>query len=667
MNPERAALFAHDTRDRTPRGPEADQSSRSRRPEQSSGAMEGVNPSRAAMIGDGQDHTPSRPSRDLARERGGAITNSPRRGGRHADGGALHEPPLDDRSGRPQLSDPRAGGRESHGQPPPSPPSQGAYRPSDRAAEQHVEKAGREPHPFPRYPPRETEADPRSTTHYDQNYGRLNPVQAAPEIPSGPRGRTRGSARGNQGAPQGGSGPPRGDGRFPAPEMPRPPSPGPSQERYLPTGPASGRSGRSSFEHGQPLSVPGGPIDNPAHMDRARGGYGMTNDAPIPDPASNPPGSGVHPDRLAQMRGPNSSLPPPPPAPVASRQHHGHGRHAAPSHYPPESPVQYPHQSSNSQMSQPVDINVPTGPSAGTERSRGGGRRQLAGIQSTLQQASANMPDVSRSTSNGNLRRGQQLPPSLPPPVQSTRQMLGNSDVQVLAGGSPAVTPGQERHDPLQREPMPPNGIEGVVPREGERSHRDRESRSDRPSRSSHRGDRDRNRERHADRERDRERGPQEARDGKEPREPREPRGSREGHDRRSITQPEALPPPRDSRRSGRDHSGRETMLPPLQPPPPPPPPMHQGGGRDLMAGREGRHHGGARPPMTPDEHGMMGGNIMVAPGPMPGPGGGGGGGRSSRGGHRQDDRPREDRGRKRRSEDGAGGMGGEREKRPRR
>lgn len=601
MNPERAALFAKETPDRS-RGHESERPARGRRPA-ANDSMEIVNPERAALIEDSKvTQTPSRPPRDEVRERG-PRTHSPRRGGRYGHESAAPDAARDERHDRPSSQDPRAMGRDPRDRSP-MPSAYRGERPMAREGDKGPGNRIREPSGFQDQPPRGPEPEYRPP-HQDHAYGRLNPIQNVADIPSGPRGRGRGAARGGHGGPQGL--PNRLDNRFPGSEADRPPTP----DRPPPTGPSSGRGRRGQYEQNSvPVTPSGTPGGNP-HPDRLRN---IGSGAPMPSPASsvNATPAGVHPERMAQI---GKSLPPPPPPPPGPPPH-SHGRHSMSQMSTPDRPSgPGPRQTPGSYAGSPAtDGGVPTGPASANERGRSGGsRRQLAGINSTLQQAQATMPEVSRS---GSMRRNQ------------PRQTLGNSDAQVLTGGSPMTTPVQERQDPLRAEPSgrgPQNGDDSSSRGEHERGRRDRESRSNRTSRRS-------------SRDRERERSPGRERESKE---------HREYRDRRSDAGPDSAREERGSRRSTRDQNSnpREPMGPPSS------------AGRDLMAGRETRHRN--------DGPGARGGGEDWN-------GNNGRGGRPGRGdvSSRPEDRRegREDRGRKRRSEDGVGSLSNERgEKRPRR
>lgn len=592
INPERAALLAKDT-DR-PRVPESDRPGRSRKnaPTEPSTTL---NPERAALI-ENRDSTPSRPPKEDGRGRD-TRGQSPRRGGRHGQEGTAAENGRDDRQDRQFTQDHRPSGRDPRERSP-LPATYRGERPMDRENDRTAANKARDAPGFHGPAPHGPESDYKAP-HQDHSYGRLQPIQSVTDIPFGPRGRGRGAARGGHGTPQ--NLPGRLDNRFAGNDTERPPTP----DRPPPTGPSSGRGRRGGYEQSNTgPATPSGTPSGPQERTRNAGhGQGM----PSPAPANATP-TGVHPERLAQM---NKTLPPPPP-PGPPPAHHGHGRQPMPNpaaHTPDRGSGNGPRQMPTSYSGSPAgDLNVPTGPASTNERSRNGGsRRQLAGINSTLQ---ANMPEPHRSSSG---RRNQ------------PRQMLGNSDVQVLTGGSPISTPSQERQDPLRHEalnraPANANGEEASGRGESERGRRDREGRSTRPSR---RGSRERDRERSLGRERE----------GKE---------HREYRDRRSGVG-EGGREERDSRRANRDQSSstREPMGPPSST------------GRDAAAGRESRHRGDGQGGRTGEDWANN---------------------RSQRGGFRDggsrsEERRegREDRGRKRRSEEGVGGLSSEREKRPRR
>ncbi|KAF9873234.1 THO complex subunit 2 [Colletotrichum karsti] len=372
-----------------------------------------INPERAALIGETtRPEPPSRPARDEPRDRGTPRGHSPRRSGRFNP--ETPDAGRDDRHGRSHHSDHRSSAREAHNESPAPNPR------NDRASDREGDK-GRDAFLGPS---RGAEAD---HNRQDQNYGRLNPIQSVltNEPPSGPRGRGRTAARGGPMNPPNS----RSDGRFPPTDSPAQPD-----ERHPPTGPASGRGRRNQNAPNQSVNSPTTATPTPApHPDRGR----TLNQGPAASPSQTPggpPATGVHPDRLAQI------APPPPPPPPAQPANHGHSR-------PPLPPINTPDRPSggsgrNSQTPTgpfpgPTD-GAPSGP-ASTDRGRSGGsRRQLAGINSTLQQAQANMPESNRGTTI----RGR----------GAARGSIMGSDAQVLTGASPMTTPTQERPDPIRQD-----------------------------------------------------------------------------------------------------------------------------------------------------------------------------------------------------------------------
>ncbi|KAK1635066.1 THO complex subunit 2 [Colletotrichum phormii] len=620
VNPARLALIQGDQpgrsnrSDRTPRSSETDRrSGRGPRPQETQGheqrtpdqrapepdRAEMINPERAALIGEPRTEVPARPARDEVRDRNAPRGHSPRRSGRF-NPEAPADPARDDRHGRSHHSDHRSSGRETHAEPP-------AYNPrTERIGDRDGDRSGQDKSREAFMgPSRNSEPDHGRTAHQDQNYGRLNhPIQSvvAPnEVPLGPRGRGRASARGGSaGTPNS-----RSDGRFPNADSPAAP-----EERHPPTGPAaSGRGRRNQYESNAPVNSPSAMTPTPAaHPDRSR----AINSGPAgsPTPASGGPtlAPGIHPDRLAQIA-------PPPPPPPGQPPSHGHSR-------PPVAPINTPDRPSGGQggnirtptgsFPTPTD-GVPSGPSSNDRGRSGGSRRQLAGINSTLQQAQANMPETNRGTSI----RGRGV----------ARGSIAGSDAQVLTGASPVSTPVQER--PVGQERAQTNG-EDHQQTEHDRGRREHRSERGRHSRRS---------------SRERERSPGRERDGKEPREHRE---RRSGAQNQSSTGREE----REPRRSGREPSGstRESHANPA----------HGSSRENTGSSRETRHRndrgdGGRGDVATGTRNEEWAGNQRGAPRGGP-----------REGGLRPNDDRREDRGRKRRSEDAAG-FPSEREKRQRR
>ncbi|KAL0933295.1 THO complex subunit 2 [Colletotrichum truncatum] len=557
-----------------------------------------INPERAALIGETRTEPPARPARDEARDRGTPRGHSPRRSGRFnpdtPDAGR------DDRHGRSHHSDHRSSAREMANDLPAMNPRND--RPADREGDRFGPDKGREAFLGPNRGP---ESD---HNRQDHNYGRLNPIQSVVtnDPPSGPRGRGRAAARGGaMNTPNS-----RGDGRFTNTDSPAP------DERHPPTGPASGRGRRNQYDSNQSLNSPTAATPTPAtHPDRARALNSGPAGSPMPPASGGPSGPGVHPDRLAQI------APPPPPPPPGQPSNHGHSRPPLPPLNTPDRPMGGPGgniRTPTGNFPGPMDVGPPSGPASNDRGRSGGSRRQLAGINNTLQQAQATMPESNRST---NIRgRG------------AARGSIAGSDAQVLTGASPISTPTQERPDPVRQDRVQPNGDDQM---QNEHNRSRREHRSDR-GRQSRRGSRER------------ERSQERERDPKEPREYRDRRSGAQGH---SSNREE-----REPRRSGRDPSGSTSESHSNAP---------HGSNRESMggSGREQRHRsdrgeGGRGEGGSGGRNEEWSGNTRGTP----------------RGGHRDggprqnDDRrePREERGRKRRSED-AVGLSNDREKRQRR
>ncbi|ROT40747.1 hypothetical protein SODALDRAFT_396360 [Sodiomyces alkalinus F11] len=609
-------------------------------PEPGHDRPEMMNAERAALFQDGRPQPPSRPPRDEVRDRGAIRASSPRPGpgGRHHPD-ATGDMVRDDSNGpgRPPYADRRGHPRESRGEGPPGPHA----RSTD---------GDREDRPAPDNNTREAFLG-RSSDHdhgrprQDDTYGRLNyPIQSVVnDVPSGPRGRGSRPMRGNANALN--TPPPRMNDRF----QPRADNHAgiDLEERNAPSGPAgSGRGTRSQFATG-PGSV------GPSHPPGPTPDRGRQNRADMPASSPRQPGpetpvvSGVHPDRLAQISG----APPPPPGPGSS---HGPGHHTRQSQLG-GTPDRQPVTPSDSGRTLPRHVHVndspapdmapPTGPAASSssDRRRGGGRRQLEGINSMLQQAQ----DPNRSS----IGRG-----------RSSRVNLANSDAQVLTGGSPVTTPSNERSDPVRQQDKTAANAEERVRGERERGRdRDRDRDRDRE-----RGDRERERgrESHRERERDRDRG---HRDGERP-----SRGSRRSSRDRSLKHEQEHN--KDSREyrdrqgtapGGREESRRSALdtgsTGSREAPEPAPHGREAGGG-----GRESRHRSsreGAAASASGSKGEDWGGSMRGHPR---------GGPPRDRGLRTGDERRgdagreggREDRGRKRRSEDAAGFPT---EKRPRR
>jgi len=612
-----------------------------------------VNPGRAALINDTRA-PPPRPARDEPRERVSSRTQSPRAAERRNAEPIPGDRTRDDRHGRPHHAESHPSNRDGHGPPSHLP---GRERPLDRDNDRTMPDRARERSFQEPSSSRHPDADHGRLNHQDPNYGRLNPV-AGSEIPSGPRGRGRDAARVSSV-----NGPPhRPDDHIPAAETHRAPTP----ERQPPTGPSGSRTSRRGRGHdANPTMTPTAPASVPPaatviHPERAGR---IDSPGPSRTPAQAPPSSspapsaGVHPDRLGQIGGQ-------PPTRPASRANlaplQTPDRHApAPTGSGPPAPrPSVPDVASVSASDHLGGRTTPTGPASSVDRSRNRSERLMRGIQDTI--------------SGGSNRRS------------GPRGHIAGSDAQVLAGGSPVTTPVQERHDPMRRDfgpdrappasgpasttPREPRGpplddFHGSTGRDGDRNYR-REHRSDRSGRPSRRSSR--------------ERSPERDRDSKTQRDYRERRPEGPGA------------PLNDSR-----DADRERPIPPSLPPPPRRPvrepnsanmePLGGLNNRDpnrepLGGARDSRHRGDSRGEPRGEGRGEGRGEIRGegrgdgggrAPEEWAGPGRGGRGGGGPRdsgfrpGDERRDQR--EDRGRKRRSDEGVGSLGSEREKRQRR
>lgn len=451
VNPERARLISANEDNKRP----------------TNTPVESINPARAALINDGRSG--GRP-RDESRDRNGHHSSSPRRDrpeSRSAD------PSREERTERHRF-DHNTSSRNARSEP---------QAPSGPRGEREQDRLGsersRDVNPFSGAPGSRNEAD---HTKQDPNYGRLNITPSATETanpPDAPRGRGRNMARG----PAGSSQQPisRADSRHSNLEQPHR---GASPDRAQPpSGPASSRARRG------PMAPPPGntPFSNQAtasspttgiHPDRLRhlgaGPAGASSSQP-PSPTSSAISVGVHPDRLGRI----DAQPPSGPA----QQRHGQ-------------PLQTPERSSiptgpgGRQLSgslpptplsdRGTPMSAPTGPAATNDRSRGNGRRQLAGINNLLQGTQAAVPEPpSRS---GSLRG------------RSSRTNLAGSDAQVLTGASPVSIPVQERPEPLAAPGAgrgPSNGDDRSSRSDRDRSRRHHEH-GERSSRSSNHEGRER-------------------------------------------------------------------------------------------------------------------------------------------------------------------------------
>jgi THO complex subunit 2 len=405
--------------------------------------QEFINPERAALIsgekGSSRSDSPRR-ARDDPRDRPSSRPQSPRRYGSERD---LPDPRRDDRTSRNGHNDVHTALRRVEDSQPPAGPR--SERSTDRAGDWPSSDRSRDasafqPTQLPRPPvdPDHGRLNSSARPPLDPNFGRLN-VAPAQDIPSGPRGR---DSRGNRmpNAPQ-----PRRDGRVPT-EAPRATTP----EKQVPTGPSSTR---------QPRRTASGQLDQ------------LTNPAvSTPNtPVTAPPAPPIHPDRLKHL-GPQAVQPPTPtihpdrlkalsetaPAPPA----HQPTSHSKPSMPPVTTggPPSGPKGSQSSPISSgPNGLSAPTGPSSAVERTRGG-RRQLAGINTMLQQAQ-NGPDRMNFRGRGAARMNSGMhpetpnsapstpvvPPPPPPPPgrpEPSRDLINPERADLIIG---SATPGDER------------------------------------------------------------------------------------------------------------------------------------------------------------------------------------------------------------------------------
>jgi THO complex subunit 2 len=585
-----------------------------------------MNPERAALISEEKDTTRSdspRRGREETRERVLSRPQSPRR---HVSEKDHLESRRDDRSIRNGASDAYNSSRSRADdlQPPPAGPR--SDRPLDRTNERSSsDRSAFQPtQNLPRSVDPEhgrLNATPRQQS--DPNFGRLNPTPgpastAALDIPSGPRDRNMRTGR-----------PQRQDWRV---DGPRPPTP----EKQPPTGPsgrnprrsASGQFDQSSASQGPVPSTPIAASPAPGiHPDRLK----QLGSTVVPPPPPSTPATAaappIHPDRLKAFGNESPVMPPP-----TAQQSNNRSR-------PPLPPVATGVPPSGPKGSQPSPgglgangLAAPTGPASATERAARGGRRQLAGINTTLQQAGMqNAPDRSNMRGRGRMSSGMgpETPisgpptPSVPPPPpgppppradaarDAARAIINHERADLITGTS---APSEER----------------------DRDRNGRRERSGRSRRSS----------RSPGRERDPKRGPaEEDRSRSDYRERREP--ERDRHAPRS--------PARDliagrETGSGRD-SGRERERE-----------RERDGSR-----RDGRERDATRDPHEAGWSGERGAERGAERGSERG---GSGRSRETRGDMRGEERrdsrgAREDGGRKRHSEEGMDSRG--REKRPRR
>jgi THO complex subunit 2 len=438
--------------------------------------QEMINPERAALISGEKDSLASdsaRWVRDEIRDRG-PRGPSPRRSDKD-----YPEPRRDERRNGPSDAYNSPRGRADEIQPPPAGPR--GDRPADRERNMGPDRSSFQPS---QSGPRSMDPDhgrlnsgPRSQP--DPNFGRLNPV-SSPEIPLGPRDRnSRGTRPGNP------TSTPRRDGK---PEIPRPPTP----DKQPPTGPARHPRRGASGQFDQTAIAVGAGTTSPAsaiHPDRlAQLGSSAPQTPQQPSPAAQVPTPPIHPDRMRAFGNETSSKPLPP----NPQSGNNRSRQQLPS-VSTSNPPLGPKGAQSSPITPSVNgFTAPTGPASASDRASRGGRRQLAGINTTLQQAGQQMstPDRMLNT-RGRGRLSSGIGPETP---------ISGPPTPVIPPPPPPGLP-PARHDILRdgsRELINPERIDlitGGAPLADDRE-RDRNGRRERSGRHSRRGSRSPARER---------------------------------------------------------------------------------------------------------------------------------------------------------------------------
>ncbi|KAI9050570.1 hypothetical protein LZ554_005731 [Drepanopeziza brunnea f. sp. 'monogermtubi'] len=372
MPPPRPSAVA--TPDRTPQG--TPHAIADRVPAQIMERQDIINPERAALISTDNETSRSsspRRGREEILDRVSSRPQSPRRHGADKERPDLRRDDRQPRSGPPDMYRSRV----DDIQPPPAGPR------SDRPAER--ERGPNDRANFRPTPPRTLDPDhgrlnSTSRSQPDPNFGRLV-APSTSDIPSGPRDRSiRGGRMGNVPPPS------RQDGR--TREMPRPPTP---EKQQPPTGP-SGRLPRRSASGQIELGSMSGPaaaasptVTSPSastiHPDRLKHLGASVTLSPVQPPPSPQLPIGVHPDRLRAFSNEESTNPQLPPQTNKPRSR------------PDLPPLATPGPPSGPKINQSSPINpppssfaAPTGPASANERATRGGRRQLAGINTMLQQ-----------------------------------------------------------------------------------------------------------------------------------------------------------------------------------------------------------------------------------------------------------------------------------------
>ncbi|KAG0646735.1 THO complex subunit 2 [Hyphodiscus hymeniophilus] len=429
-----------------------------------------INPERAALISGGMEPSSRsdspRRTRDDPRDKASSRPQSPRRHGPDRDHPEARRDDPTNRNG----SDPHASSRRVEEPHPPAGPR--SERPTDRASDWASSERPRDFSAFQSSQPSSRQIDPdhgrlnsTSRPQPDPNFGRLNPTPT-PDVPSGPRGTPRGNRMSN--APPPAAGPPRRDGRLPA-DTSRATSP----EKQVPTGPSSTRHPRRSAsgqfdQHSIAAgSAPSTPISSSLataiHPDRLKH---------LGPQVAQPPSPTIHPDRLKAI---GETAPPS----FAQAQSNTSSRPPFPSVLtggPPSGPKG---SQSSPVSSGPNGLTAPTGPASAVERAPRG-RRQIAGINTMLQQGAQQNGSDRMNIRGRNSRMSAGMQPETPNSAPST---------PIIPPPPPGPPPGRLE---LSRDLIIPERadlITGGVPGSSDERERDRNSgRRERSGRHSRRG-----------------------------------------------------------------------------------------------------------------------------------------------------------------------------------
>jgi THO complex subunit 2 len=436
-----------------------------------------INPARAALIsGDIEVPRPESPRRSRDEPRLSSNPQSPRR---HAEKGHS-DTRNDDRSHRngPVDSYSSSSRTRTDDQPPPAGPR--GDRAGDRGSERSSNNDRTPFQPPPQLPrsidPGHGRLNASSRQQPDPNFGRLNTTPVA-DIPSGPRDRhgMRGNRMDNASPPMQ---QPRQDRRTAA-DIHRPPTP----EKQPPTGPSAGRHlrGRSSGQFDPISTIQGVTQSTPTLQSSATGVHPDRLKQVGPTPVQ--PSPPIHPDRLRDMMGNDSPAGPP----SGGQFNNSRSRPHVPSVNtagPPSGP--------KSTQSSPIGplsgtngFAAPTGPASATERAARGGRRQLQGINSMLQQVGQ------QNASDRNPRRGRMssgLGPDTPMSAPQT---------PIVAPPPPPLSVQESPANSVGHSTNPPRAdlITGSTPSTDERG-RDKSSRRERSGHHSRRSSQSPGRER---------------------------------------------------------------------------------------------------------------------------------------------------------------------------